>query len=213
MLLPSITPSKHPLPICEFRRAADHVAILKDEYNLLSIASFLSIHDVRNLSSTCSAFRCLLLTSEAATKLIWVNQMIESFPVVFRSINELFNGNKSTFSARRITFEIDYHTAKSQLPLGIDVNFQLITSLLTKRYPQSIDPSTLIDGDGSKLFRTYPCRNCMLIQFLGQVGWKSKRSNRLAFSTQLPQSFVCVEQRQWSMFQESEEDELCRPKE
>ena len=165
-----VTPSEYPLPICEFCRAADHATILTDQYNLLSIASFLSIHDVRNLSSTCSAIRCILLTSEAATKLIWVNQMIESFPAVFRSINEQCNGyEKSIFGSRRITLEIDYHLAKSQLPDGIDVNFQLISSLLPKRYPQSIDPNTFIDDDGS--FRTYQCdQSCMLIQFLGQVG-------------------------------------------
>ena len=54
------------------------------EENILSIASFLSIRDVLSLAWTCRSIRAALITSQGATKCIWMCRMQEAFPEVFR---------------------------------------------------------------------------------------------------------------------------------
>ena len=155
--------------------------------SLLSIATFLSIDDVRSLSSTCSVIRRTLLSSEAATKQIWVKRLIDLFPTVCRMINEPFD------CTTRITFQIDFQRAMDRLPCDVDrmhLSLPLISSLLPKRYPQRIDLNTNSGHCGSQMFRMYKgtisqimvgdndnnltnssCEStCTLIQFSGQVG-------------------------------------------
>ncbi|KAL7426080.1 hypothetical protein ACHAXH_000218 [Discostella pseudostelligera] len=153
-------------------------SILNYQDSLLSISAFLSVHDVRRLASTCRSIRGTLLRSEAATKQIWVNRLIESFPAVCGTINEPLDT-----VTRRITFKVDYQRAISRLPCGdgIDLNFPLIVSLLPKRHPQSIDI-------GPQSFQTFKAKMSQvkvddndvknrnddsiytLIQFSGKVG-------------------------------------------
>ena len=53
------------------------------EVTVLSIASHLSLQDVRTLASTSHSIRGVLLTSVGATQSIWVEKMRECFPSVF----------------------------------------------------------------------------------------------------------------------------------
>jgi hypothetical protein len=131
---------------------------------ILSISSFLSIQDIRCLASTCCSVRATLIASQGAVTCIWRRRLQEAFSEVFRH-------------AISITFVIDHQLSVSRPTCtNDDINLPLLTHLLPVRYPQSIDPSTLI---GHRPFRSYEAElsispkvgtKVRLVQFKGQVG-------------------------------------------
>ena len=134
---------------------------------ILSISSFLSIHDIRPLASTCRSVRATLIASQGAVTCIWMRRLQEAFPEVFRP-------------ATGTTFAID-HQLRVSRPTGTsyEINLPLLTHLLPKRYPRSIDPSTLKSVIGPHPFRSYEAElsispkvgtKVRLVQFDGQVG-------------------------------------------
>jgi hypothetical protein len=134
---------------------------------ILSISSFLSIYDIRPLASTCRSVRATLIASQGAVTCIWMRRLQEAFPEVFRP-------------ATGTTFAID-HQLRVSRPTGTsyEINLPLLTHLLPKRYPRSIDPSTLKSVIGPHPFRSYEAElsispkvgtKVRLVQFDGQVG-------------------------------------------
>ena len=134
---------------------------------ILSVSSFLSIQDIRSLASTCRSVRATLIESQGAVTCIWMRRLQEAFPEVFRP-------------ATGTTFAID-HQLRVSRPTGTsyEINLPLLTHLLPKRYPRSIDPNTLKSVIGPHPFRSYEAElsispksgtKVRLVQFDGLVG-------------------------------------------
>jgi hypothetical protein len=164
------------------------------EENILSIASFLSIRDVLSLAWTCRSIRAALITSQGATKCIWMCRMQEAFPEVFRraagrspfGMSE--EEGKGEGGGHVITSRLTSRTAiddESELVVcrlpgtSDEINLPLLTHLLPQRYPKSIDPSILKAELGHEPFRLYEGKSSIflkdemkviLVQFEGQVG-------------------------------------------
>ena len=106
------------------------------EETLLSVASYLSVQDIRSLASTCRAVRSTLVASQGAKTVLWTRRMAASFPSVFpRALDQA-----------QVSL-VDYYQLPAQglsePTSGEDVNLPLLTSLLPQRYPRSIDAGTL----------------------------------------------------------------------
>ena len=153
------------------------------EENILSIASFLSIRDVRSLAGTCRSVRFTLISSQGAMKCIWMRRMQEAFPEVFCRAT-----GRSPFGMSEEEVEGGGLLVLISTSTSNKINLPLITHLLPQRYPHSIDPSFLKSELGHQLFCLREANysiflkdetRVILVQFKGQVGIGNRCSRGL----------------------------------
>ncbi|KAL7531585.1 hypothetical protein ACHAWF_003835 [Thalassiosira exigua] len=174
-------------------QAKSPILRLLDEH-LLSISSFLSVHDIRSLASSRRSIRRALATGDAAAKVVWADRMQAAFPAVFSSAHPgaAKDEGRSQLGPGSNSFDISF-VDEYKLPVsgladaGSSINLPLLTSLLAPRYPQTIDAATLRSRSGSELFRSYALHigadntiattderqnatRVPVVQFEGQVG-------------------------------------------
>jgi Leu/Phe-tRNA-protein transferase len=145
------------------------------EESMLSIASFLSTSDIRELASTNHDIRVVVLASQGALEEIWLEKLQRKYPLVFQRA-----GSKAKhLTMAEVSFVDDLGLPTHCLPENSnDVNLPLLTGLMPNRYPQVIDPKTLLDDNDNALFHCYrrvvPANALTMessaIQFVGEVG-------------------------------------------
>ena len=139
--------------------------------NLVDVASYLSLQEVRALSSACHSIRTTLMNGQGANTNIWMRVIRNAFPNVFSQITNGRDGQrnaegkafteqldhvasmKNEVSSNDVTFVDDYNLPIPGLPQdeadcnitttsNNKVNLPLLACLLPKSYPQRIDPKT-----------------------------------------------------------------------
>ncbi|KAL7550765.1 hypothetical protein ACHAWF_017007 [Thalassiosira exigua] len=153
------------------------------EENLILVASYLPIEQVRVMASTSHSIRTAMLASHGALKSIWMNALDLKFPSVFRHITPDCSrasrrcGLKATSNCKERVKWNEY-TPTSEVALVDDfqlaipamdnnngherdtdttLNLPLLAVLLPSRYPQAIDPKAFyVEGAGKESsFRSY----------------------------------------------------------
>ena len=106
--------------------------------NILHVASYLSLSEVRTLATSNHVFRSTLMCSVGGYSDIWMNVMRQHFSNVL-PFNKVKFVDDLHLPIPGLTREEEDEYGKKNTSM---INIPLISSLLPSRYPQKIDPKT-----------------------------------------------------------------------